>query len=100
VQNDVTIRLNGSIERSYKWTNHERTMATEQNPHPVPHEIVERSNVLVWPLHGQMLSELLILECISNSRFRVLRLKKTGFLIVENTQKSGFRIRENPGWKH
>jgi len=62
--------------------------------------IVERSNVLIWPLQGQMLSELLILECNSNSRFRVLWLKKTGFLIAENIHKNGFRIRENPGWKH
>jgi len=38
VQNDLTIRLNRSIERKYKRTNNERTMVTEQNPHLVPHD--------------------------------------------------------------
>jgi len=38
VQNDVTIRLNRSIERKYKRTNNERMMVIEQNPHQVPHD--------------------------------------------------------------
>jgi len=38
VQNNVTIRLNRSTERKYKRTNTERTMLTEKNPHPVPHD--------------------------------------------------------------
>jgi len=39
VQNDVTIRLNRSIERKYKRANNERTVVTEKNPHLVPHEL-------------------------------------------------------------
>jgi len=31
VQDDVTIRLNRSTERKYKWTNNERTMVTEKS---------------------------------------------------------------------
>jgi len=38
VQSDVTIRVNRSTERKYKRTNNECTMATEQNPHRVPHD--------------------------------------------------------------
>jgi len=38
VQNDVTIRVNRSIERKYKRTNNEHTMVTEQNKHLVPHD--------------------------------------------------------------
>jgi len=33
IQNDVTIRVNRSIERNYKRTNNERTVVSEQNPH-------------------------------------------------------------------
>jgi len=32
-QNDVTIRLNRSTERSYKRTTNERMVVSEQNPH-------------------------------------------------------------------
>ena len=38
VQNDVTIHLNRSTERKHRWTNNERTMVNEQNPHLVPHD--------------------------------------------------------------
>jgi len=38
VQNDVTIRLNRSIEQKYKPTNNERAMVTEQTPHLVPQD--------------------------------------------------------------
>jgi len=27
-------------------------------------------------------------------------LQKPGFRVVENSQKNGFWVRENPGWKH
>jgi len=51
--NDVTIRLNRSIERKYKRTNDERTLVTGQNPHLMPHDtIVESPNVQIWPLHA------------------------------------------------
>jgi len=32
------IRLNRSVEQKYKRTSNKRTMVTEQNPHPVPHD--------------------------------------------------------------
>jgi len=38
VQNDITIRLNRSIERKYKRTNNGRTMVNEQSPRLVPHD--------------------------------------------------------------
>jgi len=37
-QNDVTIRLNRSIERCYKLTTNECTVVSKQNPHLVPHD--------------------------------------------------------------
>jgi len=52
VQNDVTIRLNRSIEQKYKRTNNKRTMVSEQTRTSDLMVIVESSNVLIWPLHA------------------------------------------------
>jgi len=51
-----------------------------------------------------VLSESLIFECKTNSVFfyypGLVVEKKTGFREVDNIQKNGFRVRENPVWKH
>jgi len=57
VQNDVTIRLNRSIERKYKRTNNECTVVNEQNAHLVPHDNswkFKRANLAVTGAHLQL----------------------------------------------
>jgi len=74
MQNDVSIRLNRSIEQKYKRTNNEHAMVSEQKPHLMPHDNsgkIKRANLAVIPAKSatSVLSELLIFKCNSNYSF-------------------------------
>jgi len=73
VQNDVTIRLNRSLERKYKQANNERTVVNEQNPPLVPHDNI--SNALIWPLHAPIcnFSAIRITKIWMQQQFQVLQ---------------------------
>jgi len=84
-------------------------MVTEQNPHLVPHINswkFKRANLAVTRANLQplVLSESLIFECNSNSSFFLIPAfgssKEPWFRVAENSEKKGFQVRENPGWKH
>jgi len=89
MQNDVSIPLSMPTEKKYKRTNNARPQlfARKSRTH-APHDIVENSNVLIWPLNlystTSVLSELQNLNATAIPDF-----SKYSSLLVEKKQGFG-----------